>query len=242
MIETIGYTLHASSGSHLHRIEQAKRVITEWLSHCDKPYVAFSGGKDSSVMLHLVRQIAPEIEAVYCDDQYAFAETTSLLNITANLRKIANTTAHTEWFTAWDDERPGSDIEYLGDNHPLWAHRLGYDGACIGLRAEENSYRKIALKKYGMLHYVNSKQLWQCYPLAWWTLDDIWAYIHVNEVPYNKAYDVMDHNGIPKYRQRIGPLANWRAVSQGQAMVLKKCFPDAYRVFAKEHPEIARFL
>ena len=68
MIETIGYTLHASSGSHLHGIEQAKRVITEWLSHCDKPYVAFSGGKDSSVMLHLVRQIAPEIEAVYCDD------------------------------------------------------------------------------------------------------------------------------------------------------------------------------
>ncbi|HPL70336.1 MAG TPA: phosphoadenosine phosphosulfate reductase family protein [Brevefilum sp.] len=242
MMEAVAHTMHAQTNAYRKRVTQAEIVITAWLEKSQKPYVAFSGGKDSSVMLALVRSIDPEIEAVYCDDQYKFKQTEELLAKTENLRMVANTTTHIEWFTSWEPGYKDDAVEYLGDNHPLWAHRLGYDGACVGIRAEENSYRKIALKSYGQLHYVESKKLWQCYPLAWWTVEDVWAYIHTNGTPYNSAYDVMEAQGITKKRQRIGPLANRRAITQGQAVILKKCFPDAYREFSHDHPEIARYL
>jgi 3'-phosphoadenosine 5'-phosphosulfate sulfotransferase (PAPS reductase)/FAD synthetase len=50
------------------KIELSKKRIREWLDHCDgDAYVAFSGGKDSSVLLHLVWSIDPTIPAVFSD-------------------------------------------------------------------------------------------------------------------------------------------------------------------------------
>ena len=37
-------------------------------------YVAFSGGKDSTVLLHLVREIAPEVAAVFVDTGLEYPE------------------------------------------------------------------------------------------------------------------------------------------------------------------------
>ena len=36
---------------------EAKKIIKEALQKCKNPYVAFSGGKDSTAMLHLVRSV-----------------------------------------------------------------------------------------------------------------------------------------------------------------------------------------
>lgn len=39
--------------------------ITEWYHHYNgKVYVSFSGGKDSTVLLHIARTLFPDIEAV----------------------------------------------------------------------------------------------------------------------------------------------------------------------------------
>lgn len=50
------------------KIALSKKRIREWLDFCDgDAYVAFSGGKDSSVLLHLVWSIDPSIPAVFSD-------------------------------------------------------------------------------------------------------------------------------------------------------------------------------
>ena len=42
--------------------------IIEWYQHFDgKVYVSFSGGKDSTVLLDIVRKIYPEVPAVFCN-------------------------------------------------------------------------------------------------------------------------------------------------------------------------------
>lgn len=45
---------------HRKRVETARQVITVALARAKRPYVAFSGGKDSTCM-HLVLQLAPGI-------------------------------------------------------------------------------------------------------------------------------------------------------------------------------------
>lgn len=53
----------------------AQARIVEWYKHWDgKVYVSFSGGKDSTVLLHLVRQMYPEVPAVYCDTGLEYPE------------------------------------------------------------------------------------------------------------------------------------------------------------------------
>lgn len=50
--------------------------IYEWLERygTDGVYVAFSGGKDSTVLLHLAREIAPEVATVFVDTGLEYPE------------------------------------------------------------------------------------------------------------------------------------------------------------------------
>lgn len=78
--------------------------IIEWYQHYDgKVYVAFSGGKDSTVLLDIVRRIYPDVPAVFSDTGLEFPEVRQFAisqeNVTVvrpeiNFRKVIETVGY----------------------------------------------------------------------------------------------------------------------------------------------------
>lgn len=63
------------------KIKKTQLRIREWVDYygVDGVYVSFSGGKDSTVLLDIVRKMYPSIEAVFCDTGLEYPEIRSFV-------------------------------------------------------------------------------------------------------------------------------------------------------------------
>ena len=58
-----------------HKITMTRQRIRGWYEHWDgNVYVSFSGGKDSTVLLDIVRQMYPDVPAVFVDTGLEYPE------------------------------------------------------------------------------------------------------------------------------------------------------------------------
>ena len=68
------------------KIAKSKLRIDEWYRwFSGKVYVSFSGGKDSTVLLHLVRSMYPEVKAVFIDTGLEYPEIKSFVKTIENV-------------------------------------------------------------------------------------------------------------------------------------------------------------
>jgi len=68
------------------KIKISKKKIQEFYEYMDgKVYVAFSGGKDSTVLLHLVRSLYPKVPAVFCDTGLEYPEIREFVKTVPNV-------------------------------------------------------------------------------------------------------------------------------------------------------------
>lgn len=68
------------------KISMTKRRIIEWYEHFEGDvYVSFSGGKDSTVLLDIVRSIYPDIKAVFFDTGLEYPSIRKFVNTVPNV-------------------------------------------------------------------------------------------------------------------------------------------------------------
>lgn len=72
------------------KVEHALDVIREFVEHegVNGVYVSFSGGKDSLVLLHLVRSIYPDVPAVFANTGIEFPEQVKFVREFQNVTEV----------------------------------------------------------------------------------------------------------------------------------------------------------
>jgi 3'-phosphoadenosine 5'-phosphosulfate sulfotransferase (PAPS reductase)/FAD synthetase len=224
-------SLWAKRWAFRQKVEKAQKLVDEFIQG-NRVYVAFSGGKDSSVILDMARYVDKNIVGVFGDDEWNFPETLELVNSIDNIITVKSKRKHTDWFESYTE----------GGVRDVIAHIIGsgYNGCILGLRAEESAYRKKYLRAYGMMY--QSKRQIQCNPIAWWGIRDVWAYIFSRDVNYNKAYEKYTVHNVPFKYQRIGPFANEKVLGYGQLAKLRLGWPTLFQKFADKYPQVWQYV
>ena len=232
--------MHSRTSAFRGALDRAVRNVTRSLAVADSWYVAFSAGKDSTCVLHLVRSLAPATPAVTSVRQWDLPQTEELMSRTPNLYPVTYDGYNgADWAIRWQDRaqaearHPG--IAWLETKQEIMARGRTERGVFLGLRADEAGYRRRHLAALGNLFDCKKSGKYHSNPIAHWSVWDVWAYIHSREVDYNLAYDVMEAQGIPIEDQRIGPFDH--ALGSGALAIIKRCWPERFNYIASAHPE-----
>jgi 3'-phosphoadenosine 5'-phosphosulfate sulfotransferase (PAPS reductase)/FAD synthetase len=176
--EQLAFSGLAKTKRFQEKVEKAIRLIQETYRK-QHSHVAYSCGKDSTVVFHLVQQIDPSVPAYFCSteqknyiDNYEEVCAMQSKGFGSIIKEVMLTPVN------WEPNKSIKDII----DAPL------NDTCYLGLRKSESKNRRIALSKFGLHHYYKSGGERVC-PIANWTDIDVWAYIAANNLPCLSFYD-----------------------------------------------------
>ena len=195
----------------INKIKKAANLIEKALCKHKKAVVACSFGKNSMAVLHLVRQINPNVYVLFNNTFMEYPETYAFKKeITSkwHLNLIETKPTRTFW---WVVENYGFPLfsrkgykdasknccRYLKE-YPLGKilRKYKFDLYFTGLSRFESRLREFSAKKYGSYFYSTTNKHWKCHPIQNWTNDDVWAYHDIYKLPYNPFYDKIAPEGF----------------------------------------------
>jgi len=169
------------------KVEKSKEIIREAFERFDRIGVAWTTGKDSTVILHLVKGVFGEVPCpvIHGDTTVKFPEVYEFRDRLAK-----------EWNLDLHIARPEipSGFKIAGDRenccHLLktipaqkMIEKLNLDAIIAGIRWDEQEARQN--EKY----FSKRKSHYRVHPILHWTEKDIWRYTRENDLPHNPLYD-----------------------------------------------------
>lgn len=177
----------AKTDEHNRKVEEAKRIITEALAKYHKPYVAFSGGKDSTCVLYLVLQQKPDVMVLHWDYGRYYIPRWLEQEFIENAKKLGAVNIRVETSHLYEElGRNAINVlgrEYLGKLVPQLKEE-GYDLVFVGLRKQESLKRRRRMERREHISVIP-----ECWPIQNWDWKDVWAFIFGNNLPYASVYD-----------------------------------------------------
>ncbi len=160
-----------------------------------RPCVTNSFQAEDMVVLHMTRQILPEVPVLFLDTGYHFAEVYAYRDRMAaewgmNLTNLhaAQTVAEQEAQFGILNQTEPSRCCGLRKVGPLFAALEGYQLWLTGLRREQAKSRA-SLEAVDTFSLPTGRQIRKLSPLAEWTTKDVWQYAAKHNIPLLPLYD-----------------------------------------------------
>ncbi len=245
----VGDLAHARTRGFVARVSAALDVLRE-AAAIGPLGVSYSGGKDSTVLLDLVRQVAPDAPAAFFDSGCEYPGTyemvahygAQVIEPQMSLIEMCKYGGYWGHPTPVDPDATFDFFSYLvAEPSARFVAEHGLRVLCMGLRGQESKGRGLSARRRGTLYQVKTG-LWHCCPLAFWGDADIWAYIAARGLRYNPAYDKMARAGVPRRQWRVGILLGvTRPGLQERYGWLRQIEPEVFYRLAADFPKILRY-
>lgn len=192
------WRIHSKTLTFLTRLETAKKAVEEALVRGVRFCVAWSGGKDSTAMTHMIKTMYPETPVLSQFDDCDWPEKSPYMERIAS--RYGWTIHRVEPdFSVWERARRLCGKESIcAQSHPITRDsfldvlhekqiELGCDGVFLGLRAAESSGRRKNYQFRGNTYQLKNGE-WRCCPLSDFSADDVFAYLVSNDIEINPCY------------------------------------------------------
>ena len=183
------------------KLARSRQLIKLYCSLCPKGgVVSCSFGKDSLVVLYLVREIMPQIPVIFNNTLVQFKETYELKDKLKeewqlNLIETKPLDNWTFWKIAdeigLDDGKKYRDAccERLKDGPTRKAIReYSFTYNFTGITAVESRVRMWRICEGGTHYYSKKDGILRIHPIAYWTPKEVWDFINGDSIPVNPAY------------------------------------------------------
>jgi 3'-phosphoadenosine 5'-phosphosulfate sulfotransferase (PAPS reductase)/FAD synthetase len=119
------------------KVVKSQQSIKEWYEYWQgNVYISFSGGKDSLVLLNLVRNLYPEVPAVFVNTGLEFPEITAFVRTVPNVEWL-----HPKHNFKWVVERYGYPVIYKEQASYLYECRTGKTEKTRQARLQYNKWK-----------------------------------------------------------------------------------------------------
>ena len=178
----------------------------------DELVMATGFGTSGIVLMHMMAGLNPDATIFYLDTDLLFPETHVLKDRLAAALGISfiavepalslHEQEHTYGATLWK-EAPNTCC-FLRKVLPLKRFLADKSAWITGIRRDQ----ALSRANTNVIEWDEANQLVKLNPLAHWSAQDVWTYIHLNELPYNELHD----RGYPS----IGCKPCTRAINPGE--------------------------
>jgi phosphoadenosine phosphosulfate reductase len=228
------------------KLRYSRKLVQKALRKFVKPVIACSFGKDSIVVLHMVREYSDKVKVLWNNTLVEYPDTYEFARRIIhewNLHCIEARPKVTFWdivekygFPIYTRNSKGQKqvaaykcCDELKKKPTVAALRdMECDVYFTGLSRHESRLREFSARLYGDFFYSKKWGHWKCHPLLNWTNDDVWNYIKQFDLPYNPLYDkngVTVDGGI-----RTGCWPCTQAIKYGKLEHLRLYYPKLFEL------------
>jgi phosphoadenosine phosphosulfate reductase len=215
---------------------------TKKLSDENEMSISCSFGKDSIVMLHMVRQIFPDIKIMFINQGTEYPETIASRNYYKNkgyniIEYKADIPAD-EYYLRRNTNKKLESFHNLIFANPIRRftaeHKIKLQ--FIGLRKGESKKRLYTLSRYGHSYYCKYDNMIHINPICNFSGQDVWAYIAEHNIAYASLYD--KNKFLPRELIRNCPFGVFQGWTEGKLLHLKYYYPEQFCNFQKYYDKV----